>query len=112
MSEVATNCGHDARTALAARVRELEYELASLHDSIRTAFEQCPGLPLEADRPQSLEAATDCLHSLCLIVGIHDIRVPAYADGPGVEDGPWAAGWAERNGKAAIDTLTRREGGG
>lgn len=61
-------------SAANARV-ELEMELADLHDSIRTIYRQCPQLPICAEHPEDFDAATDTLHSLCLIVGIYKIDV-------------------------------------
>ena len=63
-----------------ARIAELEameWELADLHDSIRTLYIAMPHLPITND---TMHAGTDSLHGLCLAVGIHGVEIGLHTE--------------------------------
>lgn len=58
--------------ATESRVGELQFDLADLHDSLRTVYAKVPALPIT---PETMDAATDALHEFCLLIGLHGVEV-------------------------------------
>lgn len=56
-------------------------ELADLHDTLRRLYDRMPMLPITGD---TIDAATDTLHELCLAIGVHEIDIdkPSPASPP------------------------------
>jgi hypothetical protein len=70
--------GSMGRALLAAYCNQLLARIDDLHESLRAVYDAVPPLPITAETE---DAATDALHALCLIIGIHQVDVgpPAHA---------------------------------